>query len=97
MRFYSSAHAALVSGIQESIGVVPSEKLSVMCDFMLAMIEGVLLRAQVYGSADMDQLFDVMRTSILLLLQELVASASGQSTLVGRISDVPRSVEPSGA
>jgi AcrR family transcriptional regulator len=93
-RFYSSAHAALVSGIHESIPAVPPEKLGLVCDFMLAMIEGVLLRAQVYGNADLDQLFDIMRTAMLLLLRELVASNNGQSTLIGRVADIARPLEP---
>jgi AcrR family transcriptional regulator len=95
-RFYSSAHAALVAGIQESIGTVSTEQLSIVCDFIVAMIEGVLLRAQVYGSADLDQLFEVMRTSIILLLRELVVGASGQSTLVGRVADIARPIESAG-
>lgn len=95
-RFYRSAHAALLGGIQESMGVaLPTDKLSVVCDFVLAMIEGVLLRAQVYGSADIDRLFEVMRASIILLVRELVASAQGQATLIGRITDVGRTAEPS--
>jgi AcrR family transcriptional regulator len=94
-RFYRSAHAALLGGIQESMGItLPADKLSVVCDFVLAMIEGVLLRAQVYGSSDIDRLFEVMRASVILLVKELVASAQGQATLIGRITDVGRTAEP---
>jgi AcrR family transcriptional regulator len=93
-RFYRSAHAALLGGIQESMGTaLPIDKLSVVCDFVLAMIEGVLLRAQVYGSSDIDRLFEVMRVSIVLLVKELLASAQGQPTMIGRITEVGRTAE----
>ncbi|HEX4335547.1 MAG TPA: TetR/AcrR family transcriptional regulator [Polyangiaceae bacterium] len=97
-RFYRSAHAALLSGFQESMAsTLPAGKLSIICDFILAMIEGVLLRSQVYGSADIDRLFDVMRASIILLVRELVASAQGQATVLNLISDAPPAMEqPSG-
>jgi AcrR family transcriptional regulator len=93
-RFYRSAHAALLSGFQESMSTaIPAGKLSVICDFVLAMIEGVLLRAQVYGSSDIDRLFEVMRAAIILLVRELVASGQGQPTLIGLISEPPASAE----
>jgi AcrR family transcriptional regulator len=95
-RFYRSAHAALLSGIQESLqGTLPSDKLSVICDFVLAMIEGVLLRTQVYGSSDMDSLFEVLRTSIILLVRDLVLTTQGQPSAAARVTDV-RPVEPAG-
>jgi AcrR family transcriptional regulator len=86
-RFYMSAHGALLGGIQESVGgVLPSEELGVICDLVLAMIEGVFLRAQVYGDTDLDRLFAVMRSAILLLVRELVANQHGQTTLAGRVT-----------
>ena len=89
-RFYRSAHAALLSGFQESMaGAISHDKLSIICDFVLAMIEGVLLRAQVYGSADIDRLFQVMRASIILLVRELIASGQGQATILNLITEPP--------
>jgi AcrR family transcriptional regulator len=86
-RFYSSAHRALLDGIQESVGnVLPSDELGLICDLVLAMIEGVFLRAQVYGDADLDRLFAIMRSAILLLVRELVANQHGQTTLAGRVT-----------
>jgi AcrR family transcriptional regulator len=95
-RFYRSAHAALLSGFQESMASsnLPADKLSVICDFILAMIEGVLLRAQVYGSADIDRLFEVMRASIILLVRELIVSAEGQATVLNIISERPTGDRP---
>lgn len=92
-RFYTSAHAALFMGIQEAIGsaAIPEEQLRVACDVILAMIEGVFLRAQVYGDEDVDRLFVAVRTTILLIVRELVANAYGQSTLTGRVVDLGRS------
>jgi AcrR family transcriptional regulator len=86
-RFYQSAHDALVTGIRESVGVeLPQDDLSVACDLMLAMIEGVFLRSQVYGDAGVDRLFGMMRISIILLVRELVANARGQTTLSGPVA-----------
>jgi AcrR family transcriptional regulator len=94
-RFYKSAHGALVAGIQESVGgMLPEEAIGNACDLILAMIEGVFLRAQVYGDADIDKLFAVMRTSILLLVRELVANMNGQTTLFGTVKDIARPIEP---
>jgi len=88
-RFYSSAHAALMQGIQESLpGSIPSEELAVTCDLILAMIEGIFLRAQICGDSDMDRLFAIARSAILLLVRELIANAQGQSTLAGRVTDL---------
>lgn len=81
-RFYTSAHSALLSGFQESIGsALPAEKISLICDFVLAAIEGVLLRAQVYGTDDIDRLFDVIRASIILLVRELMTTGHSQSNI----------------
>jgi AcrR family transcriptional regulator len=88
-RFYKSAHAALLQGIQESVpGVLPSEELSVSCDLILAMVEGIFLRAQVCGDDDVDRLFRAARSAILLMVKELIANAHGQSILTGKISDL---------
>lgn len=88
-RFYKSAHAALIQGIQESVpGILPSDQLGVACDLILAMIEGIFLRAQVCGDADIDRLFASARTAILLIVRELVANSQGQSTLTGRVADL---------
>ncbi|HEX7669667.1 MAG TPA: TetR/AcrR family transcriptional regulator [Polyangiaceae bacterium] len=93
-RFYTSAHGALVAGIQESVGgALPSEELGRACDLILAMIEGVFLRAQVYGGNDIDSLFATMRTAILLLIRELVANIGGQTTLSGSVRDVARPID----
>jgi AcrR family transcriptional regulator len=79
-RFYTSAHAALLSGFQESIGnALPTDKISLICDFVLAAIEGVLLRAQVFGTIDVDRLFDVIRSSVILLVREQIQT-NGQGT-----------------
>jgi AcrR family transcriptional regulator len=94
-RFYKSAHGALVTGIQESVGgALPSDELGSTCDLILAMIEGVFLRAQVYGAADIDKLFATMRTAILLLVRELVANLGGQTTLAGSVRELARPLEP---
>ena len=94
-RFYKSAHGALVTGIQESVGgALPSDELGSTCDLILAMIEGVFLRAQVYGAADIDKLFATMRTAILLLVRELVANLGGQTTLAGSVRELARPIEP---
>lgn len=94
-RFYKSAHGALVAGIQESVGgALPSDELGSACDLILAMIEGVFLRAQVYGGNDIDKLFATMRTAILLLVRELVANLGGQTTLAGSVRDLARPIEP---
>jgi len=89
-RFYRSAHSALLSGFQESMGsTLPAEKLGVICDFVLASIEGVLLRAQVYGSDDIDRLFDVIRASILLLVRELMTTSPSLSGVISLITGPP--------
>ena len=94
-RFYKSAHGALVTGIQESVGgALPSDELGSTCDLILAMIEGVFLRAQVYGAADIDKLFATMRTAIMLLVRELVANLGGQTTLAGSVRELARPIEP---
>jgi len=88
-RFYKSAHAALLQGISESVpGVLPSDELSVSCDLILAMIEGIFLRAQVCGDDDIDRLFRAARSAILLMVKELIANAQGQSIVSGKISDL---------
>src|ERR1041385_1709969 len=88
-RFYKSAHAALLQGIQESVpGLLPSEELRVACDLILAMIEGIFLRAQVCGDSDIDRLFAAARSAILLVIRELVANSQGHSTLDGRVADL---------
>jgi AcrR family transcriptional regulator len=88
-RFYKSAHGALLQGIQESVpGVLPSDELSVACDLILAMIEGIFLRAQVCGDDDIDRLFSAARSAILLMVKELIANAQGHSILKGKISDL---------
>jgi len=88
-RFYKSAHAALLQGIQESVpGVLPSDELSVSCDLILAMIEGIFLRAQVCGEDDIDRLFRAARSAILLMVKELIANAQGQSILTGKVSEL---------
>lgn len=94
-RFYKSAHAALIQGIQESVpGALPSEELGVVCDLILAMIEGIFLRAQVCGDGDIDRLFSAARSAILLLVRELLANAQGQSTLTGRVAELlPKKAE----
>jgi AcrR family transcriptional regulator len=90
-RFYTSAHGALVAGIQESVGnILPSEELGVICDLVLAMIEGVFLRAQIYADQDIDRLFAMVRSAILLLVRELVANTQGQTTLSGRVMELAR-------
>src|SRR5260221_977945 len=74
-RVHRSAHVALLESFQESLGgTIPAERLGVLCDLVLAMIDGVLLRAQIHGDSDVDQLFDMMRTSIILLVRELTPS-----------------------
>ena len=94
-RFYDSARGALVAEIREAAGeALPAEELGVACDFIIATIEGVFLRAQVYGDGDLDPLFALMRTSILLLMRELIANASGQTTLAGSMRDLVRPLEP---
>jgi AcrR family transcriptional regulator len=93
-RFYKSAHGALVAGIQESVGgMLPEDAIGNACDLILAMIEGVFLRAQVYGDADVDKLFAVMRTAILLLVRELVMNMNGHTMLVGSVIDMARPSE----
>jgi len=88
-RFYTSAHTAFLTGIQEAVGnALPTEELAVACDVILAMVEGVFLRAQVYGDEDVDKLFAVVRTAILLIVRELFANAHGQSTLNHRVMDM---------
>jgi len=88
-RFYKSAHAALLQGIQESIpGSLPTEELAVACDLILAMIEGIFLRAQVCGNDDVERLFGAARSAILLMVRELLANAQGESLLAGKVSDV---------
>lgn len=90
-RFYKSAHSALVAGIQESVGgIIPEDAIGNACDLILAMIEGVFLRAQVYADADVDKLFAVMRTAILLLVRELVLNMNGQTMLAGSVIDIGR-------
>jgi AcrR family transcriptional regulator len=90
-RFYGSAHAALSQGIQEAVqNSLPPEEISVTCDLILAMIEGLFLRQQVYGDTDMDKLFAALTPAVLLLIREVVASAHGQTTLSGRVTDIAR-------
>lgn len=86
-RFYSSAHAALLSGVREAVSApLPAEELDAACEVILAMIQGVFLRSQVYGDADLDRLFATVRTTIVLMVRELVARSIGQSTLDGPIA-----------
>jgi AcrR family transcriptional regulator len=81
-RFFDSAHQALLVGIQESVGnILPPEELAVVCSLVLAMIEGVFLRSQVYDDVDFDRLFAKLRIAILLLVRESILNASGTSTL----------------
>jgi AcrR family transcriptional regulator len=88
-RFYKSAHGALLQGIQESVpGLLPSDELALACDLILAMIEGIFLRSQVCGDADIDRLFGAARSAILLVIKELIANARGQSILTGKITDL---------
>ncbi len=90
-RFYDSAHGALATGIQESVGnILPGVELGTACDLVLSMIEGVFVRAQVYGDADIDRLFAMMRSTIILLVRELVANSQGHTTLAVRMTDVLR-------
>lgn len=92
-RFYRSAHAALVIGVQESVGnALPATEVDVLCELVLAMIQGVFLRAQVHvqGDTDVERLFGGLRSAILLLVREALANVSGQSLLTGRVSDVAR-------
>ena len=90
-RFFDRGHRALRDGIQESVGnILPDRELSEVCDVVLAMIEGVFLRAQVYSDTDVDRLFGTVRTTILLLVRELVANVHGASTLSTRVMDIVR-------
>lgn len=87
-RFYSSAHLALLTGIQEAVGAaLPREDLAAACDLILSMIQGVFLRSQVYGDGDVDRLFGAVRTTIVLMVRELVAKAHGHTTLEGPVAD----------
>lgn len=87
-RFYSSAHLALLTGIQEAVETpLPQEDLGAACDLILSMIQGVFLRAQVYGDADVDRLFAMVRTTVVLMIRELVAKLYGQTTLERPIVD----------
>jgi AcrR family transcriptional regulator len=88
-RFHQSAHDALMNGILESVhGALPVEDLSVACDLMLAMIEGVFLRSQMYGEDGVDRLFGMMRTSIIMMVRELVANSQGNTTLAGSVASI---------
>jgi AcrR family transcriptional regulator len=88
-RFYQSAHDALMNGIVESVnGVLAKEELSVACDLMLAMIEGVFLRSQVYGDAGIDRMFGMLRSVIIMMVRELVANSQGQTTMSGPVAVV---------
>ena len=88
-RFYKSAHGALLQGIRESVpGALPEEQLGAACDLILAMIEGIFLRAQVCGDGDINRLFGTARSAILLMVRELLANAQGQSILDGKFSDL---------
>jgi len=91
LRFYKSAHASLCEGIQESVGnALPPEQLSQLCDLILAMIQGVFLRAQVYGDSDIERLFGGIRSMILLMVRELLANTQGQTTLTGPVKEISR-------
>lgn len=88
-RFHQSAHDALMSGIRESVPfVLQEEELSVSVDLMLAMIEGVFLRSQVYGDAGVDRLFGLVRSVIIMMVRELVANTQGATTLDGPVAAV---------
>ena len=64
-RFHRSAHSALASGIQEALGqALPEEQLRLVCDLILAMIQGVFVRAQVHGDQDTDALFEIGRAHV---------------------------------
>src|SRR5258706_7532851 len=73
-RFYVSAHAALATGISAAVGgFVATEELDPVCDVILAMIQGVLLRAQVYADEDLNRVFTTVRTTVVLMVRELMA------------------------
>jgi len=94
-RFYRSAHARAprrLSGIDVERNLCRKAQRDMR--FCPRDDRGVLLRAQVYGSSDIDRLFEVMRASIILLVRELVASGQGQPTLLSLISEPPPSLEP---
>jgi AcrR family transcriptional regulator len=94
-RFFDSAHQALADGIQESVAnILPPEELKVACDVILAMMEGLMLRAQVYPDSDLDRLFGTLRKTILLLVRELVANVHGTSTLAFSIREFARTKKP---
>ena len=88
-RFHQSAHDALLNGIRDSVALpLPEEELSLSCDLMLAMIEGVFLRSQVYGDAGVDRLFGMVRSVIIMMVRELVANTQGGTTLEGPVAAV---------
>jgi AcrR family transcriptional regulator len=93
-RFFDRAHAALRDGIQESVGnVLPERELSIACDLVLGMVEGVFLRAQVYADTDVEQLFATLRITIVLLVRELVANVYGASTLSIRVMELAKAAK----
>lgn len=97
-RFHQSAHQALVSGIRDAVPFpLPEEELAVSVDLMLAMIEGVFLRSQVYGDAGVERLFGMVRSVIIMMVRELVANTQGATTLEGPVAAVAQplaSTEP---
>jgi len=90
-RFYVSAHAALLEGIQESVGnSLPAEQISVICDLVLAMVNGVFLRAQIYGGEGLERQFAVIRSAIILLVRDLHSTVLGASPATDNVTPLSR-------
>jgi AcrR family transcriptional regulator len=90
-RFFESARTALATLIHRvTASELPDETVDTTADLIIALIEGLFLRMQVYGEVDPRQgeLFDGARRAILLLLRETIANAQGKTTLAGRVLDI---------
>lgn len=91
-RFFETGRDALVRGIQEATATdLPESELEVCSELVLAMLEGLFLRVQVYGDkANVNALFEGMRKAILLLVREVIANVNGKTTLTGPVLEIAR-------
>jgi AcrR family transcriptional regulator len=90
-RFFERTRDALSQLILASTLTKLAEKdVRTTSDLILAMLEGLFLRMQVYGADDreFESIFDGTRKSILLMIRESVANAHGKTTLAGPVLDI---------
>jgi len=87
-RFFEVARMAVSAAIQESTQArLPEKELTILSELVLAIIEGLFLRIQVYeDDARIDELFEGCRKTILLMVRDLIATSPNRASF-GDISN----------